>query len=138
MSEPNFKQTASHGVYDTDPQADDSKFIKHRRSNVKSDLIEITEDKLENILLKHLEKMSLKSAWVAPASILVTIVTVKTTATFNDSLGIKAAVWEALTIMVGALSVYWLGKVVIKAIIHRKNLSLKSLLTRIKDTQAGK
>ena len=35
---------------------DESKFVDKHRSNVKSDLIEITEDKLENILLKHLKK----------------------------------------------------------------------------------
>ena len=33
-----------------------SKFINQVRSNTKSDLIEITEDKLENILIKFIEK----------------------------------------------------------------------------------
>ena len=35
--------------------SDDSRFVGEIRSNVKSDVIEITADKLENILLKHLE-----------------------------------------------------------------------------------
>ena len=37
-----------------------SKFVDKIRSNTKSDLIEITEDKLENILLKQFLKKSIK------------------------------------------------------------------------------
>ncbi|GLR77211.1 hypothetical protein [Aliivibrio sifiae] len=135
MEDTQFKQKPSKSVYSSNNREEESRFVKNKRTNVKSDLIEITEDKLENILLKHLDKMSLKTAWIAPASILVTIATVKTTATFNDSFGIKAPVWEALTIMVGALSIYWLLKVSIKALVNYKHLSMKSLLGKIKDNQ---
>lgn len=136
MTESSLKAQTSKSVYESSTKEGESKFIKNRRCNTKSDLIEITEDKLENILLKHLEKMLLRSAWIAPASILATLITVKTTATFNNSLGIDAAVWEALTIFVGGLSFLWLLKVVCKAVYNYKSLTLSSLLIEIKDTQS--
>ncbi|WFF97854.1 hypothetical protein [Aeromonas caviae] len=123
----------NRGVYTSD---DESKFVKQRRSNTKSDLIEITEDKLENILIKHLDKISYRSAWIAPASILATLATVKTTATFNDSFGVKAAVWEGMTIILGVICLGWTLYTLLRIWYYKSELSLESLLTKIKNTQA--
>ena len=49
------------------------KFIDTRCSNIKSDFIEITHDKLENILLKHLHRLKYRREWVAPLSIFITL-----------------------------------------------------------------
>ena len=51
----------------------DSRFVDKHRRNTKSDLIEITEDKLENILLKHLSKLEMQKRWLLPFSILLSV-----------------------------------------------------------------
>ena len=70
-------------------QGTQSKFVDKNVSNVKSDLIEITHDKLENILLKHLKNLDIRNSWITPASIFLTVLIVRLTATFNDSFGIN-------------------------------------------------
>jgi len=82
--------------------------IKEVHSNTEQQLIQITEDKLENIFLKQVKNLNIKNSWVSPASILVAVGLTKTTATFNKALGLSAAVWEALFILVGIGCSCWL------------------------------
>ncbi len=65
------------------------KFVREKRTNVKSDLIEITEDKLENILLKHVQLLEVRKSWITPLSLFVAIMLTNLSATFGDKLGIK-------------------------------------------------
>src|SRR5687767_14430668 len=87
---------------------EENRFIDNRRSNVKSDLIEITEDKLEIILMKHIERMQLRKRWLLPLGFLVSVVLTLTTAQFNDSLGLKADVWHAFFLLLAIGSGIWL------------------------------
>ena len=50
-----------NGVSGFDPS---EKFVGQVCINTQSDLIEITEDKLENILIKHLKYLSLKKSFI--------------------------------------------------------------------------
>lgn len=87
---------------------DESRFVDRRRSNVKSDLIEITEDKLENILIKHLRRMELRKRWLFPLGLLVSVVLTLTTATFKDSMGLDAPTWHAVFVILTIASAVWL------------------------------
>jgi L-fucose isomerase-like protein len=73
-------------------QTETDKFVDKRCSNVKSDLIEITHDKLENILLKYLKNLSIAKSWITPVSLGITLLIAKLTATFNKTFGIDVAV----------------------------------------------
>lgn len=86
----------------------ESRFVDKHRSNVKSDLIEITEDKLENILLKYIQNIELRKRWVLPFGLLVSVALTLTSAKFQDGLGISAATWNAVFLVLAALSVAWL------------------------------
>jgi hypothetical protein len=128
-----------HSSVYVDPQNENesSRFVRNLRSNVESDLIEITEDKLENILLKHIKQLNIKDSWVSPLSLFVAVAAAKTTATFNDALGLKAAVWEAIFVLVGVGSVCWLARNLYLIASNWNKSTLDSLMNRIKDSQDG-
>jgi len=112
---------------------EESKFIDKRRTNVKSDLIEITEDKLENILLKHLQRLGVRKSWVTPLSLLVTIILANLSATFGDKFGIEGSVWEAFFLLVAIFSAIWLVVSIIRIIVGWKESSLSNLIAIIKN-----
>ena len=88
----------------------DSRFVDKHRRNTKSDLIEITEDKLENILLKHLSKLEMQKRWLLPFSILLSVSLTLASAKFQDALNLKADVWNAVFVVVLLVSKYvWLA-----------------------------
>ncbi|MBL4634767.1 MAG: hypothetical protein JKY56_12915 [Kofleriaceae bacterium] len=112
----------------------DSRFIGVHRSNLKSDLIEITEDKLENILMKHESKLGLKKAWIAPLGLLLTIVATLISAEFKDALGVPKATWSAFFILAALLSAVWLVASVVRLVMGRKECSIDALIAQVKNS----
>lgn len=115
--------------------SEDSKFIDKRRVNTKSDLIEITEDKLENILLKHLEKLSIRKAWVVPLSIFVTVLLANLTSTFTKKLGISGETWEALYLLLSIGSGGWLLVSLVRAFATKEKGTIPELVAVIKNSE---
>ena len=113
----------------------DSKFVDQIRSNVKSDLIEITADKLENILLKHLSKVGVRKSWLTPLSLFLTVILASLTATFSKKFGIDGPVWQALFILGGIASGVWLLCTIIRIYVCWKTCSLEHLISIIKNAQ---
>jgi len=111
----------------------ESKYIDQVRSNVKSDLKEITDDKLENILLKYLSLLTIRTAWITPFSIFLATLITKLTAKFNDTFGIKAPVWEAVFILAIIAAFIWFIVDIVLLIKGWKDSSMEKLLTKIKN-----
>jgi hypothetical protein len=88
--------------------SDDSRFVNKKLSNVKSDLIEITEDKLENILLKHLKKIGIKTSWLAPLGLFISVTLAFNTSIFTDKFGMSSNTWEAIFFLTIIGSGLWL------------------------------
>ena len=109
------------------------KFVKQVRTNTKSDLIEITEDKLENILLKHLQKLSKINAWLTPVSLFATVIIVLLTSNFKDFLDIKKEVWEALFVLISIVTLIWSVVAIFQSIKCSKKASIKFLISEIKN-----
>ena len=76
--------------------------ITHQR------LIVTTEDKISNCLSKHSKRLEKKNAWIAPCTLLFTIVVTFATTTFKDFL-LGAATWEAAFILAGVGVLIWLA-----------------------------
>ena len=112
--------------------------VKQIHSNVEQQLIQITEDKLENILLKYIKNLNIKNSWISPASIFITVVIAKTTATFTDSLGLSAAVWESIFILVGVGSLIWLVRNLIHITKNWDISSISHLICKIKNSDESK
>lgn len=112
-----------------------SKFVDQVRSNTKSDLIEITEDKLENILIKFLEKFKKTINWLTPLSIFLTVILVLLTAEFKDFLGLEKSIWNALFVLVSLLSLLWTILNAYHAIIYTKHCTIEKLIEEVKNTK---
>ena len=116
---------------------DESRFISERRSNVKSDLIEITEDKLENILLKHLKRMGTRKGWLAPLGLCISVILANVSATFSTKFGIPASTWEAVFILAAIGSSIWLVVSIVSMCANWKESSTDSLINKIKASDEG-
>lgn len=78
-------------------------------------VVVITEDRLELLLEDGINKIRSKNAWVAPAGILASCVAaLTTTASFRDFLGIKAAAWQAVFLLLAICSFGWLVSALIQ------------------------
>ncbi|MFT4646262.1 MAG: hypothetical protein ACI8RP_001611 [Urechidicola sp.] len=110
-----------------------NKFIDQVRTNTKSDLIEITEDKLENILLKHLNKLNKVRGWLTPFSLSITILIVLLTADFKLFLGISEEIWGAVFVLGFIISIIWTLVSVFLAIKCSKSSTIRFLINEIKD-----
>lgn len=75
--------------------------------NLSEGFIFITEDKVRICLMKYVEYLEKRGSWIAPAGILITIITVVVTADFKNKLFPKE-VWSALFIVAGIVSLVWL------------------------------
>jgi hypothetical protein len=113
----------------------DSKFVDQVRSNVKTDLVEITADKLENILLKHVKSLGAKWAWVTPLSLFLTALGVVLTATFTDKFGMPAAVWQALFLLLTAGAGVWLLVALVRLCFVWRTCTTDFLISVMKNAQ---
>ena len=112
----------------------DSRFINQVCSNTKSDLIEITEDKLENILMKYLFIYKKIKSWVTPLSIFLTIFTTLLTTNFNkDFLSIPKEVWCAMFYICLLFSFFWLIYQITYIVINKKKVKIEILIKSIKN-----
>lgn len=116
--------------FKTDPDASE-KYVDKRISNVKSDLIEITHDKLENILLKHLQQLKRRKEWVTPLSLSITLLITTLTVTFNDLI-LKAEEWKALFIFFMIGTSVWLLYSFYLLYIYRNSATIETLIDKIK------
>ena len=114
---------------------EDSKFVDKRITNVKSDLIEITGDKLENILLKHLHCLGTRKSWATPLSIFATVSLALLTTSFVDKFGITGLRWEAFFQVIALISAIWFVVSIIYLCIHWKKSSLPNLIKVIKNAK---
>lgn len=127
---------SADAVYTTNKTSDESeKFIENRRENIKTDLITITQDKLENILIKHLDKLLLKTKWITPLSLALSILATILTSTFKDSFGLSKDIWAAIFYLLFISSIIWLIILVIKLIRNIKSTSIESLIKAISNTR---
>ena len=122
-----------NNIYST-TDSDENRFVDNRRSNIKSDLIEITEDKLENILLKYLKNMGRKTAWMTPLGLFISVILAINTSTFTDKFNIPANTWEAVFLIAAFGSGLWLLISLITLGIHWKNSKIDFLINEIKST----
>lgn len=105
-------------------------------NNTSQNLIRITEDKLENILINHISNVRKEGDWKAPLGIIVSIVLALISAQFQDALFLEAAVWKAVFIISLILSLVWFGCKVYYCV--NIDSSLKTLMDKIKNVNQAK
>lgn len=75
--------------------------------NLSQDAIVITEDKVKLVLLQHLRRLEAKKEWLAPAGVVVTLVTTFATTTFREFM-VPASTWQAIFVIATLISLVWL------------------------------
>jgi hypothetical protein len=100
-------------------------------TNVESNVITITEDKLKVILLEHLEKVEAGKRWITPTTLSVTLGTAIATTTFKDA-GLAASTWEAAYWIALVGSAGWLAVSFVKLWRNREGRSIDALISKIK------
>lgn len=106
------------------------KFIVSERENIQTDLIKITRDKLEIILLKEFNSMKKVPDWKTPASIFITTLITVLTATFKDFL-LPKEIWNALFLLLMLISVIWFLINLVQLLKTHKKDSIGSLINKI-------
>jgi hypothetical protein len=116
---------------------DDDKYVDNEYSNVSTDFIRITHDKLENILLKSYQKHLLRYAWFNPLSILLALGLSIATSDFKPTaFGLDAATWRAFFMFIFTAACIWLVWSLILLARNWKESSIESLIKRIKNVTA--
>lgn len=131
----NKSKTTTSSIYSTDAS---SKFISQSHENVQTELITITKDKLENILLKYLSNLNLRILWITPFSLFISFLIALLTSDFRKFCGLEKEVWFALFIILcigSGITTLYFG---IKAIIKHKDTSIESLLNVISSSEVDK
>lgn len=122
----------------TPPSDGDEKFVSQVCSNVKSDLIEITEDKLENVLLKHLKNLRIISSWVTPLTIFLSVLLAILTTDFKDALGLTKEVWNAVFVILLFGSLGWFIVCLVRIIKSWNKATTDHIIKLIKDAEEKK
>jgi hypothetical protein len=109
-------------------------YINNEFSNVSTDAITITHDKLENILLKSYKKHLWRSAWINPLSLIITLGLSVSTSDFRPSaFGVDASTWRAFFMIILTGSSIWLVWSFFQMIRNWKGSSVDALINRIKN-----
>lgn len=109
-------------------------YITNEFSNVSTDAITITHDKLENILIKSYKKHIWRTAWINPLSLIITLGLSVATSDFKPSaLGIDASTWRSFFMLVFSGSSIWLVWSLIQLWRNWEASSIEALINRIKN-----
>ncbi len=109
-------------------------FVNQTCKNTKCDYIEITEDKLENILIKFLIDFKNADVWVTPLSISLTIlIAILTASEFKNFLGISKDIWSAIFYVSLVICFIWLLISSIRSCKNRKKIKIEYLIKTIKN-----
>ena len=76
--------------------------------NASANLIKITEDKLNVILLKNLPKLRKPQEIINPIALLLSLLTTILTANFKDKFGLSAEFWKAIFVVALIVSILYL------------------------------
>jgi hypothetical protein len=110
-----------------------SRFVNQICRNTKSDLIVITEDKLENLLLKFLEDYLKINSWITPLTLFITILTTFLTTNFKGFIGFSEHTWESVFVIVLLTSLIQTIRSVYIHLRNRKRATLEYLIEKIKN-----
>jgi len=129
---PNTSKTKSAKYFKENDE--NSKYIAKSHENVKTDLIKITKDKLENILLKYLNSAMKRTSWITPLSLFFSFAVALITANFKETFKIPAETIQAIFIILCAGSFIWTLVEICQALKMGKKQTIEDLINKIADT----
>lgn len=85
------------------------------QKNLSQEAILITTDRAKLCLIQYKEVLKSQWDWIAPAGILITLVTSLFATDFRNFLGIQADFWKALYVLLSIMTLGWLLKALFNA-----------------------
>lgn len=110
--------------------------LGRRYINISTDVYEITHDKLLNILNSHNSRVGSRVGWQPPLLFLASLVLTLVTSEFKAKASLSKDTWEAIYIIITAMSVLWFLWSSVVAIINWKGTTTQSLIDKIKDSRS--
>ncbi len=102
-------------------------------ANTSVNVISVTEDKLENILMKHLTSFKKSKDWIGALALFVTVLATLLTSDFHALWGLEPAVFQALFILLFFGSLIYLIITLVNSIRHKD--SIENVISDIKNQQ---
>jgi len=103
-------------------------------SNTETDMIEITDDKLRNILSTFIQDLKKVQLWLVALTLVLTILLAILTADFNkDFIGISRTTWSAIFYVSLAISIGWLIRTVIDSYKLSDQTKIDYLVSKIRN-----
>jgi hypothetical protein len=134
MNDDNIGKTAPPSRRRNPYSASGRGYISNEFSNVSTDAITITHDKLENILIKSYKKHLWRTAWINPLSLIITLGLSVATSDFKPSaLGVDASTWRAFFMLVFLGSSGWFAWTLYQLKKNWDSSSIEALINRIKN-----
>lgn len=104
-------------------------------TNIDVHLIQITEDRLKNILFENETKVARKNDWIAPLGIFISLLLAILTGDPKEFIGLSGDVWKALFVICCIISFVYL----LKWFKNRDDgLSIDALIEKIKNQKPKK
>ncbi len=105
--------------------------IDNEISRTSVNIIHITEDKLENILIRHITHLKKSRDWISAVALSITLFGTLFTVKFNEYLGIPGATIKGIFVTLSIASLFYLGYVLLNC--FKYNFKVEDILDAIKD-----
>lgn len=99
--------------------------------NISQNIVVTTEDKIRLCLIKYKESLDAHKEWVAPASVLIALITTLIAADFKQFLSLSSEVWKSLFIFGSILCGYLLIRAWKKSSKYKGN-NIESIIEDLK------
>lgn len=96
--------------------------VKNVVSNTSVNVIQITEDRLVNILTIHFMRLKKSREWLAALSFSVSLLIVLLTAEFKHTLGMSPDTWRAVFVILLCISFAYLVYTIRNCVIHKTSV----------------
>lgn len=116
-------------------KGNDKILIDNVIDNTSANLIKITEDRLNVILLKNVPKLRKPQEIINPVALLLSLLAAIVTADFKEVLGLTAESWKAIFVVAFIISIFYLLYCLYNLIFNRS--SIDSILKEIKTKRNG-
>ena len=116
-------------------KGNDKILIDNVIDNTSANLIKITEDRLNVILLKNVPKLRKPQEIINPIALLLSLLAAIVTADFKEVLGLTAESWKAIFVVAFIISIFYLLYCLYNLIFNRS--SIDSILKEIKTKRNG-
>ena len=108
----------------------DNPMVDQFYDNTQSNIIRITDDKLKVILLENKESLIKNNDYLAPLTLLISLVLTFCTTDFKDFLKLPASVWMAFYLFLALGAAIWL---LLEARKRKKSISIDELINKIRN-----